>query len=407
MRHHARRGLVVAELALAIVLVVGAALLLQTVYNLTRIDAGFNPSRLLTFSITLPVSITFQQPESRVQLYQGVLDALRAVPGVEAATAMTGLPPNRLPIKNTTRVANAQVSSGEPFEIVDYYQYVMADYFETMGIPIVRGRGFQPTDAMSSGMVAVVNETFVDRFWRGLDPIGQRMTPCCKDQPPWFTVVGVAKDVKQAGVDQETGTEVYFLVEQTAKLPPGPGLATAPNAMNVVLRTGLPPAVLSQTIERVVRERARNVPVVRLRAMDAVFTESIQRPRFLAELLGLFGGLALLLAAVGTYGVFSYIVAERRGEIAIRMALGAQRLGVLALVMEEGLLLAGIAVVVGLAGAFALGRLIASLLFGVRPTDLPTVAGVAGTMIVVAAVACLLPAWQASRLDPIAALRGD
>jgi predicted permease len=404
MRHRARRGLVVAELALAIVLVLGAGLLLRTVYNLTRIDAGFNPSRLLTFSIALPI-FNFPQPEARVQWYQSLLDALRGIPGVEAATAMNGLPPNRPPIKNNTRVANAQVSSGEPFETVDYYQYVMADYFETIGIPIVRGRSFQPSDATSSGMVAVVNEAFVDRFWKGLDPIGQRIKPCCNDQPPWFSVIGVAKDVKQAGVDQEAGTEVYFFVEQTAKLPPA--LATAPAALNVVLRTSLPPTALFQTIERVVRERERSVPVVRFRAMDAVFTESIQRPRLLAQLLGLFGGLALLLAAVGTYGVFSYIVAARRGEIGIRMALGAHRLGVLTHVMKEGLLLAGVAVVVGLAGAFALSRLIVSLLFGVRPTDVPTAAGVAGTVFVVAAVACLMPAWRASRLDPSAVLRSD
>jgi ABC-type antimicrobial peptide transport system permease subunit len=177
--------------------------------------------------------------------------------------------------------------------------------------------------------------------------------------------------------------------------------------MNIVLRTALPPPALAQAIERVVRERERNVPVVRLRTMDAVFTDTIQRPRFLAQLLGVFAGLALLLAAVGTYGVFSYIVAERRGEIGIRMALGAQRLGVLAHVMKEGLVLAGIAVAVGLAAAFAVSGLIASLLFGVQPIDIPTAAAVAGTMIIVAAVACLLPAWRASRLDPIAALRGN
>ena len=149
----------------------------------------------------------------------------------------------------------------------------------------------------------------------------------------------------------------------------------------------------------------RAVPVVRLRDMEAVLAESIQRPRFLAQLLGVFAGLALLLAAVGTYGVVSSIVAERRREIGIRMALGANRSSVLAHVMREGLLLTGIGVVVGLAGAFGLNRLIASLLFGVRPTDVSTVAGVAATMILVAAVACLLPAWRASRLDPSAVLR--
>jgi predicted permease len=406
IRHHLRRGLVVAELALAIVLVMGAALLLRTVYNLTRIDAGFNPSRLVTFSVNLPNRM-FPQPESMRQLYQSFLDGLRAVPGVEAATAMTGLPANRSASKFKTRVANAQVPSPAPFETVDYYQHVMSGYFETMGIPIMRGRGFEPTDAVSPAMVAIVNERFVDQFWRGLDPIGQRLQPCCNDRAPWFTVVGVAKDVRQGGVDQETGTEAYFFVEQAAKLPPDAGLMTAPSIMNVVLRTALPPAALAQTIGRVVRERERNVPVVRLRAMDTVFTDTIQRPRFLAQLLGVFAGLALLLAAVGTYGVFSYIVAARRGEIGIRMALGAQRLGVLAHVMKEGLVLAGIAVAVGLAAAYVFSGLIASLLFGVRPIDLPTAAAVAGTMIIVAAVACLLPAWRASRLDPVTALRSN
>jgi putative ABC transport system permease protein len=162
---------------------------------------------------------------------------------------------------------------------------------------------------------------------------------------------------------------------------------------------------LSQTIERVVYEMDRAVPVARLRDMEAVFAESIQRPRFLPQLLGLFAGLALLLAVVGTYGVIASIVAERRREIAIRMALGAERFSVLADVMKDGPLLAGIGVVVGLAGAFGLNRLIAALLFGVRPTDVPTVAAVVATMIVVAAAACVLPAWRASRLDPNAVLR--
>jgi predicted permease len=402
VRRQVRRGLVVAEVALAVILVIGAGLLIRTVYNLANVEAGFNKSRLVTFSITLPER-AYPDPVVRVQTYQRLLDVLGAVPGVQAATAMFGLPPNRPAVKNNTRVANTTVPPAGEFHIVDYYQYVLPGYFETMGIPIVRGRSFQSTDATSPGLVAIVNEKFANTFWAGRDPIGQRVKPN-PDRPPWFTVVGVAKDVKQGGVDRETGTELYMSVSQIAK--PIPGLGSAP-LNHVVLRTTLAPAALSQTIERVVREMDPAVPVVRLRDMEAVFAEAILRPRFLAQLLGLFAGLALVLAAVGTYGVISSIVAERRAEIGIRMALGATRFRVLADVMREGLLLTGIGAVIGLAGAFGLNRLIASLLFGVRPTDVPTFVGVVATMTIVAAVASLLPAWRASRLDPVAALRAD
>jgi predicted permease len=400
-RRHVRRALVVGEVALAVVLVIGAGLLIRTVYNLANVDLGFETSRLVTFSVSLP-DRTYPGPVIRIQAYQRVLDALRAVPGVEAATAMWGLPPDRPSGKSNTRIADATVPSIGPFHVVDFYQYVFPDYFETMGVPIVRGRGFQPADASSAGLVAVVNEKFAETFWKGRDPIGQRVKPN-PDLPPWFTVVGVAKDVKQGGVAQETGTELYMSVQQVAT--PAPGLGFAP-LNHVVLRTTLTPAALARTIERTVREQLDpSVPVVRLRDMEAVLAESIQRPRFLAQLLGVFAGLALLLAAIGTYGVVSSIVAERRSEIGIRMALGANRSSVLVHVMREGLVLTGAGVAVGLAGAFGLNRLIASLLFGVQPTDASMAAGVAATMILVAAVACLLPAWRASRLDPSAVLR--
>ena len=183
-------------------------------------------------------------------------------------------------VKNNTRVANSTVPSVGPFHIVDYYQWVMPDYFETMGIPIVRGRGFQRTDATSSGLVAIVNEKFEETFWKGRDPIGQRVKPCCNDQPPWFTVVGVANDVKQGRVDRDTGAELYMATEQVAR--PAPGLGIAP-INHLVLRSSLAPAALSQTIERVVHDMDRAVPVVRIRDMEAVFAESIQRPRFLAQ----------------------------------------------------------------------------------------------------------------------------
>jgi predicted permease len=401
-RHHFRRGLVMAEIALAVMLVIGAGLLVRTVYNLTQVDAGFDRSRLVTFSMTLP-NVHYPQAASRGQLYQRLLGNLRSVPGVQAATAMSGLPPNRPVNANDTDIEGYTAPPDGPFENVDYYQNVMSDYFETMGIPIVQGRGFQAGDAATPGLVAVVNETLVNTFWKGQNPIGKRLRPCCSDQIPWLTVVGVAGDVKQGGVDQKTGTELYFFIEETANVPPP--FALAPGTMNVVLRTTLPPSALSQTIERVVGDADRTVPIVRLRDMNGVFAEAISRPRLLAQLLGAFGGLGLLLAAVGTYGVLSYMVAERRREIGIRMALGADRSTVLAQVMTQGLLLTAIGVVAGVAAALALNRLIASLLFGVQPTDGTTLTAVIGTIIVVAAIACGLPAWRASRLLPSVVLR--
>jgi predicted permease len=393
-----------AEVAMAVMLVVGAGLLLRTVYNLSKVDAGFDRSRLVTFSIALPAA-NYQQAPARAALYQRVLERLRGVAGVQSASAMSGLPPNRPVNANDTEIDNYTAPPEGPFENVDYYQNVMTGYFEAMGIPIVQGRGFQPADATSTGMVAVVNETLVRTFWRDRNPIGQRLRPCCGDQIPWFTVVGVAKDVKQGGVDQKTGTEFYFLVEQTANIPSR--LATAPATMNVVLRTTLPPAALAGATDSAVREADASVPVVRLRGMDDVFAESIRTPRLLAQLLGAFAGLALLLAAIGTYGVLSYMVTERRREIGIRMALGADQRRVVGLVMRQGLLVTAVGLAAGLAGALGLNRLIASLLFGVQPTDVGTFVAVVATIGLVAALACWLPAWRASRVDPTVVLRDE
>jgi putative ABC transport system permease protein len=403
-RHRVRRALVVVEVALAVMLVVGAGLLVRTVYNLTHVDAGFNRSRLVTFSVTLPRA-AYPLPSRRWQAYQTLLGRLRSIAGVQSVSGMTGLPPNRPLNANDTEIDNYDPPPQGPYENVDYYQNVTTDYFDTMGIPIVQGRSFQPADAASGGMVAVVNETLVNTFWKGLNPIGQRLRPCCGDQIPWRTVIGVAKDVKQGGVDRKTGTELYFFIDQVANVPPPRN--NAPETMNLVLRTTLPPASLAATIESAVRDTDRTVPVVRLREMEDVFAEAISRPRLLAQLIGAFAALSLLLAAIGTYGVLSYIVAERRREIGIRLALGAERSGVLTQVMRQGLLLAFMGVVGGLAGALGINRLIASLLFGIQPTDAPTMVGVAATISLVAAVACWLPAWRASRLDPNLVLRDD
>jgi predicted permease len=404
-RHHLRRGLVMAEVALAVMLVIGAGLMIRTVHNLVTVDAGFERSRLVTFQISLAVA-DYPQPASRAQLFQRLLEKLRGVAGVQGASAMSGLPPNRPLDANDTDIGNYTAPPDGPFENVDYYQSVMTDYFETMGIPIVKGRSFLPSDA-ASGPVAIVNETLVNTFWKDVDPIGQTLKPGFANfaRVPDFRVIGVAKDVKQGGVDKKTGTELYTLIDQRALLPPP--VTGAPGTLNIVLRTTLPPASLATTIEGIVRDADPSVPIVRLRDMDGVFEESIRRPRLLAQLLGGFAGLALLLAAIGTYGVLSYMVAERRREIGIRMALGANQRSVLAQIMKQGLTLTAVGLVTGLAGAFALNRLIASLLFGVQPTDLSTMLGVVATITLVAAIACCLPAWRASRVDPIVVLRDD
>ncbi|MEP6783069.1 MAG: ABC transporter permease [Acidobacteriota bacterium] len=403
-RHHIRRGLVMIEVALAVMLVIGAGLLIRTVYNLSAIDPGFDRARLVTFAINLP-GVNYPSGPPRAQLYQRLLGKLRGVPGVQAASAMSGLPPNRPLNANDTDIDNYTAPPEGPFENVDYYQNVMSDYFETMGIPIVQGRGFQASDAASPGLVAVVNETLVNTFWKGRNAIGQRLRPSGPPDAPWYTVIGVAKDVKQGGVDKKTGTEFYVFSDQAAQHAAPYNFV--PGLMNVVIRTTLPPATLRGTIESAVRESDPTVPVVRLQEMNTVFDDSITRPRLLAQLLGGFAGLALLLAAIGTYGVLSYMVAERRREIGIRMALGADQGSVLAQVMKQGLTLTTIGIVAGLAGAFALNRLIASLLFGVQPTDMTTIVAVVATITLVASIACWLPAWRASRVDPNVVLRDD
>jgi predicted permease len=380
-------------------------LLIRTVYNLSAVDAGFDRTRLVTFQLSLATA-TYPQPPQRAQFFQRLLERLRGAPGIQGASAMTGLPPNRPLNANDTDIGNYTAPPEGPFENVDYYQSVMTDYFETMGIPIVQGRSFQPSDA-ASGPVVIVNEMLVNTFWKDRNPIGQTLKPGFAPfaQVPDFTVIGVAKDVKQGGVDRKTGTELYALIDQVAMLPAP--LTFAPPTLNIVLRTTLPPASLRTSLEAAVREADPSVPIVRLRDMNGVFEQSIERPRLLAQLLGGFAGVALLLAAIGTYGVLSYAVAERRREIGIRMALGAAQSSVLTDVMKQGLVLTTVGILVGLAGAFAMNRVIASLLFGVQPTDPITMIAVVASISLVAAVACWLPAWRASRLDPNVVLRDD
>jgi putative ABC transport system permease protein len=397
-----RQMLVVAQVALAVTLVAVAVLLARTVYNLATVDAGFERSRLVTFAVSAPDT---NVAVGRVQVYERILESLRRLPAVDRVSAMSELPPSQHFYSEDTQIDGYEPVDGGPREVVDYYQSVRLDYFDTMGIPIVQGRGFLPADAAGRGMVAVVNERLANTFWKGRNPIGQRLKPDWGDWVPWFTVVGVARDVRQNGVHRTPGTELYFFVDQMA-LAPAP-LGRTPVTMNVVMRTTRPPETFLSDIQRIVHDVDPAVPVAHVRDMDAVFTQSIHPQRLLAQLLGAFAAITLVLAAIGTYGLLSYIVVSRRREIGVRMALGADRRRLIGHVMSGGLRLAGIGFAIGTLGALAARRVTDSMLFGVRPTDPTTLIAVGGTVLAAAALACCLPAWRATRVDPNIVLRAD
>jgi len=404
-----RRALVSGEVALAVVVVMGAALMVRTVVNLMNVDAGFPRSQLVTFGVALPAA-TYPRFDQRVQLYSRLIERFTAMPEIDGVSAVSGLPPERARNLFATDVEN-YTPAADKLEMVEYYQTVTTGYFETMRIPIVRGRAFEAADR-AGAPVAVVNEAFVRTFWKGIDPIGRRVRPSFGDQTPWVTVVGVASDVKQAGVTKPTGTELYLLFDQLPQI-----FATVPTArlgsilgvgsMNLMLRSTLPAATLQPAIMNAVREADRSLPIIRLRNMEEVFAESVRRSRMLMQLFAAFGGFALLLAAIGTYGVLSYVVTQQQREIGIRMALGAGRGLVLRAVMADGLKLTGVGLIAGLAGALALTRFMETLLFGVRATDAATLVGVATIITAVAAGASLIPAVRATRVDPMVALKDE
>ena len=409
-RSWVRRALVASEVALAVVLVAGAGLMMRTVSNLMNVDTGFERSRLVTFGLALPAA-TYPTFDQRVQFYSRLFDRFSALPEMEGVAAVSGLPPQRQRNLFGTDIESYTPPSGSS-ELVEYYQRVTSGYFEAMRIPILQGRAFQPTDRVGTP-VAVVNEAFVRTFWKDLDPVGRRVRPRFGDNTPWVTVIGVAKDVKQAGVDKPTGTELYLLLDQLPRIFPGIPAGRLGNLLgdrgriNVMLRSPLPAVTLQASITRVVREADPSLPIIGLRDMEDVVRETVRRPRMLMQLFAAFAGFALLLAAIGTYGVLSYVVTQRRREIGIRMALGAERSRVLRSIMGQGLLLTCLGLVAGLIGALVLTRLMETLLFGVRPNDPATLAGVAALITAVATAASLVPAIRATRVDPMVALRDE
>jgi predicted permease len=396
-RNRVRRGLAVAEVALAVMLVTGAGLLIKSFRNLTSVDAGFDPANRVTFGIVLPQA-AYPDSQKRVQFFESLSRNLDAIPGVDGVAAMQGLPPSRPVNANGTKFEGYQPGPGAPPENVDYYQVVTLGYFEAMGIPIRDGRAFDERDRTGAPVV-MVNETLAKRYWPGRSALGRRVRPSGPNTP-WFTVIGVAKDVKQGGLDANVGTELYFAYEQLPRT-----LGFAPFAMNVVLRSARPLGALAPGIRRVVAEMDPALPIVQFRTMEEVLGASVTRQRFLSLLLGIAAIVALALAAIGTYGILSYMVTERQREIGIRIALGAGTGQVVRLVLAQGLGIAIIGIALGVGGAIGLSRLLTSLLYGVSPWDSATYGTVAAVIALVALAACLVPTRRAMRVDALEAIR--
>ncbi len=397
-RQRLRRLLVVSEIALAVVLAVGCGLLLRSLGSLQRVDLGFEPERLLTFQLFLPAA-RYDASSDVAATYVRIIDRVEALPGVASAALVSGMPPLRDLNANDTEFEGLTPTEDAPFN-VDYYQIVDHGYFETMEIPIVEGRALTDRESPDA-LVLVVNETLARRYYPDGNALGRRIRPGLGPDAPWFTIVGIAKDVKQGGVAQPAGTEIYGSNTQLA------ALNAAQRTMYAVVRTERDPMDMLASIRGAIREVDPSLPLAEVRTMEENIAGAISRPRFLALLLSIFAALALTLAAIGTYGVMAYSVAQRRHEIGIRMAMGARRESVLGMVLRAGLVLAGIGLVAGISGAFALTRLMQSMLYGITATDPATFLAAPLVLTAVAVAACLVPAWRAMRLDPASVLREE
>jgi len=390
-----RRILVAGELAMALVLLIGCGLMLRAFWKLQEVHTGLQAENVITMRVSLP-SGTYTDNAKITDFWTRIEERLTNLPGMPSAALVSGLAPMRPPNMNDTDIEGFVQTQDGPIQNVDFYQAVSKDYFATMGIRLMDGRLFDARDFQGAPEVVIVNKTMAMTFWPRQNPIGRRVRP--GGSKNWSTVVGMVDDVKNAGLDRPAGTELYLPYRQ----PAGAGNSD----MYVVMRT---PAGDPRSLAAVVREQLNaidpSLPLADVRLMEDVLTRAQARPRFLTLLLSLFSIVAFAIATVGIYGVVSYSVARRTKEFGLRMVLGAQGGDVLGLVMKQGAGMVAIGIVAGLATAFALTRLMASLLFGVTPTDLPTFAGVTVLLFAVALLACYLPARRATRVDPIQTLR--
>jgi putative ABC transport system permease protein len=407
LHQRARNGFAAAEIGLALVLLVGAGLLIRSFQHLLQVEPGFQTEHLLTSRISL--SDQKYKPEDRVAFYSRLLRELAQTPGVKQAATISQLPMGGVYSSGSVRAEDA---TGTDFPRVPKLnlayiesdtRIVSTDYFQTLGIELEAGRYFTESDDSRAQPVAIVDPDFAARFWPGKNPIGRRisMEQVPNTEPPqlrWRTIVGVVRHIRNYGLEQKGREQVYLPINQP------PNWASLQD-MFVAVRTAGDPAALASTLQQTVYRLNPQQPVYQIRTMDDLLSDSFSQRRFNLVLLGLFASLALIMAAIGIYGVISYGVAQRTQEFGIRMALGAQARDVMRLVLSQAGLVLATGILGGLLGAAILSRMLSSLLFGITAADPVTFIGVGSLLCIVALLASYLPARRATKVDPMVALR--
>ena len=389
-RNRLRSLLVISEIALSLVLLVGAGLMIRSFVYLIRSDLGVNPNNVLTMELSIP-RLKYPEEQQRVNFYQELVGRIQNLPGVQKASAINYVPMGRTGTSSNFRVEGqpAPLKGKEP--ITDY-RVITPGYFEAIGTPLRQGRIFTEQDKKGSPMVAIINERLARRYFPSGDALGKRLIISDEDGP--LEIVGIAGDVKNEDLEEEADLTVYRPYQQDPWW-----------SMALVLRTTSDPLQLAPAVRDEVRALDREQPVYNVKTMQQVIEESISAKRLAMLMLGFFAFGALLLAAIGIYAVMSYAVTSRSHEIGIRMALGAQPRDILRLIISQGLILTVIGVGIGLVGALALTRAMTEMLYGVKATDPITFFGISLLLAVVAFVACYVPARRATRVDPMIALR--
>ncbi|HKD62959.1 MAG TPA: ABC transporter permease [Candidatus Acidoferrales bacterium] len=394
-RQKIRSALLVSEVALALVLVIAAGLLVRTFFHLLKVDPGFNSSRVLIFELTLP-GTRYPDKDSLAGVCRKVLDRLSDIPGVQAAGLGSPMPMSGGQESSAFAIPGRNLDKNPDHAPMASYTIASPGYFSAIGTLILRGRPFLDSDTADSQPVAIISKTLADQFYPGEDPIGKsiKLPP---DKFPVLTIVGIAADVKHFTVRESTGPEFYVVYTQK----PYPDMLT----MQVALRTQADPRAIIGSAREAIRSVDPTLPIAKVSTLSTLVDDSMTQPRFSMLLLAAFALLALLLASIGIYGVISYAVAQRTQEFGIRLALGAQPRNVFSMVLGQGARLALLGVALGFIVAFAVTRVMTSLLFGVQPTDPITFIAVPALLMAVALLACYIPARRATRVDPIVALR--